>query len=53
MNASTQTLWTESLPDPLPADPLAVAEAWLARAGVDAAQPNPNAMVLATVDARG
>jgi|SRR5271166_894714 len=53
MNATTQTLWTETLPEPLPADPLAVAEAWLARAGVDAAQPNPNAMVLATVDARG
>lgn len=39
--------------DPLPKDPLAVAAGWLAQAGADAAQPNPNAMVLATVDARG
>ncbi len=53
MNASTQTLWTETLSDPLPADPLAVAAGWLAQAAADAAQPNPNAMVLATVDARG
>lgn len=45
--------WTETLPDPLPKDPLAVAAGWLAQAGADAAQPNPNAMVLATVDARG
>lgn len=41
------------MPDPLPKDPLAVAAGWLAQAGADAAQPNPNAMVLATVDARG
>ena len=30
-----------------------VAAAWLAQARADAAQPNPNAMVLATVDGRG
>jgi len=45
--------WTETLPDPLPANPLLVASEWLARAKADAAQPNPNAMVLATVDERG
>ncbi len=53
MNATTPLPWTETLPDPLPADPLAVAADWLAPAIADAAQPNPNAMVLATVDARG
>jgi len=41
------------LPDPLPADPVQVMADWLAQARIDAAQPNPNAMVLATVDARG
>lgn len=46
-------MWTETLPDPLPANPLIVAAQWLAQAQADAAQPNPNAMVLATVDARG
>lgn len=46
-------MWTEILPDPLPANPLVVAGEWLAQARRDAAQPNPDAMVLATVDARG
>lgn len=41
------------LPEPLPADPLAVAADWLAQAWQRAEQPNPNAMVLATVDADG
>ncbi len=41
----------ETLPDPLPDDPLKIAAGWLAQAVRDAAQPNPNAMVLATVDA--
>jgi pyridoxamine 5'-phosphate oxidase len=50
---SGSTLWTETLPDPLPANPLELAASWLAQARTDAAQPNPNAMVLATVDARG
>lgn len=45
--------WTETLPDPLPANPLQTASDWLAQARTDAAQPNPNAMVLATVDASG
>jgi pyridoxamine 5'-phosphate oxidase len=53
MTSSIKTFWTETLPEPLPANPLAVAAQWLAQARVDAAQPNPNAMVLATVDSRG
>ena len=46
-------MWTETLPDPLPANPLELAAEWLAQARVDAAQPNPNSMVLATVDRSG
>jgi pyridoxamine 5'-phosphate oxidase len=53
MSANTNVNWTETLPDPLPANPLQVAAQWLAQARIDAAQPNPNAMVLATVDADG
>jgi len=53
MSSSIQTHWTETLPDPLPSNPLAVAADWLAQAQADAAQPNPNSMVLATVDGRG
>ena len=53
MSTSINTFWTETLPDPLPGDPLVVAQAWLAQAQLDAAQPNPNSMVLATVDGRG
>lgn len=41
------------MPDPLPANALEMAAQWLAQARLDAAQPNPNAMVLATVDSRG
>jgi pyridoxamine 5'-phosphate oxidase len=37
----------------LPANPLDLAAQWLAQARIDAAQPNPNAMVLATADRRG
>jgi pyridoxamine 5'-phosphate oxidase len=44
---------TETLPDPLPANPLILVSEWLAQARIDAKQPNPNSMVLATVDARG
>jgi len=44
---------TEFLPDPLPAEPLQIAAAWLAEAVRRADQPNPNAMVLATVNAAG
>lgn len=43
----------ETLPDPLPGNPLAVVAGWLRDAHRDAAQPNPNAMVLATADADG
>ncbi|HME37864.1 MAG TPA: pyridoxamine 5'-phosphate oxidase [Steroidobacteraceae bacterium] len=51
--SSIKTFWTETLPDPLPANPLSVAAQWLAQAQGVAEQPNPNAMVLATVDSRG
>jgi pyridoxamine 5'-phosphate oxidase len=53
MNSPKTAHWTETLPEPLPANPLRVAAEWLEQAQIDAAQPNPNAMVLATVDARG
>jgi pyridoxamine 5'-phosphate oxidase len=39
----------QTLPSPLPDDPLAIAASWLAEAWALAAQPNPNAMTLATV----
>jgi pyridoxamine 5'-phosphate oxidase len=53
MSSSIKTFWTETLPEPLPANPLIVAAQWLAQAMTDAAQPNPNSMILATVDSRG
>jgi pyridoxamine 5'-phosphate oxidase len=53
MSSSKKTFWSETLPDPLPANPLEIAREWLAQAQRDASQPNPNAMVLATVDGRG
>lgn len=53
MGTDTKTFWTETLPDPLPANPLAVAAAWLEHARSLAQQPNPNAMVLASVDGEG
>jgi pyridoxamine 5'-phosphate oxidase len=43
----------ETLPEPLPAEPLAVLADWLAEAARTALQPNPNAMILATADAAG
>jgi len=42
-------LHAQTLPDPLPADPLQVAETWLKQAYDEQVQPNPNAMTLATV----
>ena len=39
---------TETLPDPLPADPLVVVSDWLVQAWAAHTQPNPNSMVLAT-----
>jgi pyridoxamine 5'-phosphate oxidase len=53
MDSSKKTFWAETLPDPLPENPLCLAEQWLAQAQRDAAQPNPDSMVLATVDGRG
>lgn len=53
MGSSKKTFWTETLPDPLPVSPLELAAQWLAQAQRDAAQPNPNSMILATVDGRG
>jgi len=41
------------LPDPLPAEPLALAATWLEVARERRDQPNPNAMVLATVGDAG
>lgn len=41
------------LPDPLPSEPLSLASEWLALARSRRDQPNPNAMVVATVDPSG
>lgn len=43
----------QGLPDPLPHDPLQVAEKWLRQAWDEQVQPNPNAMALATVGPDG
>ena len=43
----------ELLPDPLPAEPLAVVAAWLAEAWAARQQPNANSMVLATASRDG
>ncbi|HEY3850287.1 MAG TPA: pyridoxamine 5'-phosphate oxidase [Steroidobacteraceae bacterium] len=53
MDTSIKPLWTETLPEPLPANPLEIVVHWLAEAQAGAAQPNPNAMVLATVNEHG
>ncbi len=53
MSTSIKPLWTETLPEPLPANPLPLAAQWLDQARIDAAQPNPDAMVLATVGESG
>jgi len=39
----------QNLPDPLPLDPMPLASTWLRQAWDEQAQPNPNAMVLATL----
>ena len=44
---------TEFLPEPLPAEPLALVKVWLAEAFAAKWQPNPNAMVLATASPDG
>jgi pyridoxamine 5'-phosphate oxidase len=46
-------LFNDLLPDPLPAEPMAIANAWLATALAARQQPNPDAMVLATASASG
>lgn len=43
----------QSLPETLPAEPMPLVAAWLAESTRRADQPNPNAMVLATVDGQG
>jgi pyridoxamine 5'-phosphate oxidase len=47
------SLPTELLPTPLPSEPLRVAADWVAHAMERKDQPNPNAMVLATVSPEG
>lgn len=41
------------LPDPLPTDPFGLFVEWFAEAGARRVQPNPDAMVVASVDADG
>ena len=53
MYYSRMPIPTQLLPDPLPAEPLSLAHAWLEEARQAARQPNPNAMVVATVDTEG
>ena len=45
--------FTELLPDALPTEPLVMVQRWLAESWERRLQPNPNAMVLATVSANG
>jgi len=44
---------SQSLPEPLPADPMPTVKAWFDRAHAQRVQPNPNAMTLATVGGDG
>jgi pyridoxamine 5'-phosphate oxidase len=46
-------LHKETLPEPLPSEPLALVAQWLSQAALAKVQPNANAMVLATVDGQG
>jgi hypothetical protein len=46
-------LHKETLPDPLPSEPLTLVAQWLSQAALAKVQPNANAMVLATVDGQG
>src|SRR5690606_33649095 len=43
----------QSLPDPLPADPLRIFRAWFDEARAQRVQPNPNCFALATADEQG
>ncbi|MEM1174076.1 MAG: pyridoxamine 5'-phosphate oxidase [Pseudomonadota bacterium] len=49
----TENYLSDLLPDPLPDNPLAWAEAWLREAERRADQPNPNAMTVATTSDDG
>jgi pyridoxamine 5'-phosphate oxidase len=49
----TMAAHSELLPEPLPAEPLGVVAEWLKQAWAASAQPNPNAMVLASSTADG
>ncbi len=46
-------LFNDLLPEPLPAEPMALAHAWFSTALAARQQPNPDAMVLATASADG
>jgi pyridoxamine 5'-phosphate oxidase len=46
-------LYNDLLPDPLPAEPMALANAWFADAKTARQQPNPDSMVLATATSSG
>jgi pyridoxamine 5'-phosphate oxidase len=46
-------LYNDLLPDPLPAEPMALAAAWLATALAARQQPNPDSVVLATATSSG
>jgi pyridoxamine 5'-phosphate oxidase len=46
-------IYNDLLPEPLPAEPMAIAEAWFAAAKAARQQPNPDAMVLATATSTG
>lgn len=46
-------IYNDLLPDPLPAEPMALANAWLTAARASRQQPNPDAMVLATATVTG
>lgn len=46
-------LYNDLLPDPLPAEPMALAAAWLSTALAARQQPNPDSMVLATATSNG
>jgi len=43
----------ETLPEPLPSEPMGLFTMWLGDAAAAKTQPNPNAMTLATVDGHG
>jgi pyridoxamine 5'-phosphate oxidase len=53
LTLAAMTNHTELLPDPLPAEPLAIVSQWLAQASEARTQPNPNSMVLATSSTDG